>query len=172
MQGIYKIINRENGKYYVGSSVDIDERWKQHLQKLNSGTHINPKLQASWNLHSSASFEFVVVEQFDGLSRKMLLEIEQKYLDIAKTEKSKTYNIKFVANGWDWDSEFLMNSILRGKNHKNYDHSVYTFLHVSTGEEFTGTRCDFYKKYGLEKKSVRKLVEGIFSQTSGWTLVT
>jgi len=34
VQGIYKIINKNNGKYYVGSSVDIKERWNEHRRNL------------------------------------------------------------------------------------------------------------------------------------------
>lgn len=33
MVGIYKITNKANGKIYVGQSIDIKERWKQHRWK-------------------------------------------------------------------------------------------------------------------------------------------
>ena len=33
MIGIYKITNNINGKIYIGQSIDIKERWKQHLYK-------------------------------------------------------------------------------------------------------------------------------------------
>ena len=38
VSGIYKIINKVNGKYYVGSSNDIlgaGGRWKEHINGLN-----------------------------------------------------------------------------------------------------------------------------------------
>ena len=31
MIGIYKIQNKLNGKIYVGQSVDIERRWKEHI---------------------------------------------------------------------------------------------------------------------------------------------
>ena len=31
MIGIYKITNKLNGKVYIGQSVDIDTRWRQHI---------------------------------------------------------------------------------------------------------------------------------------------
>jgi hypothetical protein len=39
--GIYKITNVNSGKVYVGQSVDIAERWKQHIKrgtKCETGT--------------------------------------------------------------------------------------------------------------------------------------
>ena len=34
--GIYKITNHVNGKIYIGRSIDIDFRWKQHLREKKS----------------------------------------------------------------------------------------------------------------------------------------
>lgn len=33
VSGIYKIVNVNSGKVYVGQSVDIAERWKQHIKR-------------------------------------------------------------------------------------------------------------------------------------------
>ena len=49
MIGIYKIENKVNGKVYIGQSVNIKKRWKQHKYELNSNNHVNKHLQASWN---------------------------------------------------------------------------------------------------------------------------
>ena len=32
--GIYEIVNKVNGEKYVGQSVDIYKRWKQHRNEL------------------------------------------------------------------------------------------------------------------------------------------
>lgn len=34
--GIYKITNNINGKIYIGQSIDIERRFKQHLKKSNT----------------------------------------------------------------------------------------------------------------------------------------
>ncbi len=102
VSGIYKIINKIDGKYYVGSSKNInvgsDCRFKSHLRYLKSNNHSNDYLQYAWNKHKKDSFEFKIVEVVD-INNQILLEIEQKYLDIAKNEKQKTYNLCFTANG-------------------------------------------------------------------------
>lgn len=35
--GIYKITNLVNGKFLVGSSINIQRRWKEHVWRLNKG---------------------------------------------------------------------------------------------------------------------------------------
>jgi group I intron endonuclease len=94
--GIYKITNRVNGKYYVGSSKHIDDRWVEHIKELNKNVHKNDYLQRSWNKYGGNNFSFVVVEK---IPIKELLIIEQKYLDIAYVEQDKCYNLNFESNG-------------------------------------------------------------------------
>lgn len=88
--GIYKIINKVNGKYYVGSSNNIKVRWKNHIKTLNKNIHKNPHLQSAWNKYGSDNFIFNIVEL---CSLENLTEIEQKYLDIAHQNKQTNYNI-------------------------------------------------------------------------------
>ena len=92
--GIYKIVNISNGKYYVGSSNDIEWRTYNHFRKLKLRKHENPHLQSAWNLYGESMFEVVVVEK---IARGSLLLTEQKYLDVAKTDRMKCYNQTFVA---------------------------------------------------------------------------
>jgi group I intron endonuclease len=84
--GVYQIKNLVNGKIYIGSSVTLSVRYSTHLKNLRQGTHVNPKLQSSWNKHGETSFEFSVLEYCDP---KETFEMEQSYIDILKP----TYNI-------------------------------------------------------------------------------
>ena len=100
MIGIYKIINTTNNKYYVGSSMNIERRWKSHNKHLRGNYHENDHLQKSWNKYGSNVFKFVIIEQFSNecLKKELLVE-EQKWLDIAIKERNKTYNLTFIAGG-------------------------------------------------------------------------
>lgn len=64
--GIYKITNVESGKVYVGQSVDIAERWKQHIKrgtKCDVGTMAGASLyDAMWN-EGVWNFSFQVLEE-------------------------------------------------------------------------------------------------------------
>jgi group I intron endonuclease len=95
ISGIYKIINQTNDKYYVGSSTNISHRWHEHKRILRRNCHDNPHLQNAWNRYEEPNFIFSVIE---GVSISNLLNVEQKYLDIAKSESDKCYNISFVSD--------------------------------------------------------------------------
>ena len=93
MVGIYKIINKTNGKYYVGSSNNIKGRWWNHKYQLSNNKHPNPHLQSSWNKYGKNNFDFIVIEE---LLPTKLIKVEQSYLDIANNEKKKCYNTSFI----------------------------------------------------------------------------
>lgn len=89
--GIYKILNTKNGKFYVGSSKDILDRWRRHCSELRKNTHPNKHLQFAWNKYGESSFELNILEECDVNS---LLEREQYYLDSTKcTNRTMGYNI-------------------------------------------------------------------------------
>lgn len=48
--GIYCITNLKSGKRYVGQSVHISERIKQHMHKLKKGIHGNKRMQADYKV--------------------------------------------------------------------------------------------------------------------------
>ena len=91
--GVYKIINRLNGKYYVGSSNRIQRRLCEHRRKLTHNIHDNPHLQSAWNKYGEFNFEFTALEE--SQTPKVL---EQQYLDVAKNEPNKCYNTSFIVD--------------------------------------------------------------------------
>ena len=96
VSGIYKIINKVNGKYYVGSSKDIHHRWiANHRKELMHQYHSNDHLQKAWNKYGRDSFELVIVDRIEVSSLKV---VEQKYLDIAKSERDRCYNMNFLSD--------------------------------------------------------------------------
>lgn len=88
--GIYKILNKVNGKFYIGSAVDIENRWRRHKHDLNKNNHHNIYLQKGWNKYWNVSFEFTIIEACD---KENLLIREQFWLDWAKPE----YNLSPTA---------------------------------------------------------------------------
>lgn len=92
--GIYKIVNIKNNKIYIGSSKNIENRWKEHTTSLRRNKHINCILQRAWNKYGEDSFEFQTLE---NCSQEQLFEREQYYIDELKPE----YNIGLSAFGGD-----------------------------------------------------------------------
>jgi group I intron endonuclease len=94
MIGIYAIKNNITKFMYVGSSKNIESRWKRHQHDLACGTHHNTHLQRAWNKYGSAAFEWEVLQE---CNIEFLLEQEQKLLD----SENNLYNIGKVARGGD-----------------------------------------------------------------------
>lgn len=88
--GVYKIVNKINGKYYIGSSTNINQRWYNHRCELRKNRHGNQYLQNAWNKYGESNFEFIIVELTDFNNR---LNIEQTYLDICRDNRNISYNI-------------------------------------------------------------------------------
>lgn len=65
LPGIYAIVNKVNGYRYVGQATDMNKRTRDHIRKLEAGTHRTSKkrlLQEAWQKFGSSSFEIVVLE--------------------------------------------------------------------------------------------------------------
>ena len=93
--GIYQIRCVPNGKIYIGSSVDIRERWSQHRWSLRRGQHQNRFLQRAWNKYGEAHFELSVLEFVDMPD---LLRAEQAWIDKSGcANKNIGFNISPVA---------------------------------------------------------------------------
>jgi group I intron endonuclease len=83
--GIYLIRNNANGKLYIGSSKDMNARWRNHKSELNRKKHTNSYLQHSWDKYGESSFSFEYLEECIA-TREILIEREQYYLDSLRPE--------------------------------------------------------------------------------------
>lgn len=103
VSGIYKIVNKIDGKYYVGSSKNIYKRWKAHIRSLNGNYHTNDYLQSAWKKYGNSAFEFIIIEITNDEETFLF---EQKYLDVAKLEQDKCYNLNFEVSAVIMLSEY------------------------------------------------------------------
>lgn len=79
--GIYKITNTNSGKVYIGSSINIEQRHKDHLYLLKSNKHHSKDLQQSYNrTKNKAVFQFEVIEEVKD--RYDLTVREQYYINL------------------------------------------------------------------------------------------
>lgn len=65
MIGIYKITNRINGNSYIGLSVDIERRWKAHLQRYKDSTNkeYEKVLYKAFRKYGIENFDFTIIEE-------------------------------------------------------------------------------------------------------------
>jgi group I intron endonuclease len=94
---IYRIRNVTNGKFYVGSTVNTQERFRTHRKKLRTGKHHCAHLQAAWNKYGEDCFKFEVVEVVVGQD---LQAVEDEWLT-KYVGKPECYNVG-LRSGAPW----------------------------------------------------------------------
>ena len=93
--GIYSITCTINGRIYLGSSINLKKRWKEHQHGLENNRHFNLRLQSDWNLYGSKAFQFRVLI-CHNLSKYKLLKLESLFIQNYWDEQ-QCYNVAFNA---------------------------------------------------------------------------
>lgn len=61
--GVFQIRNVQNGKVFLGSSVDLDAIWNRNRLQLNVGSHPNSGLQKDWKAIGEANFSYEILSE-------------------------------------------------------------------------------------------------------------
>lgn len=89
--GIYKITNLTNGMCYVGQSVDISNRWKQHIKRgIGAEAPTKNKLYPAMAEFGVENFSFEIIEECE----KELLDKKEDYWQEFFKAKEFGYSIK------------------------------------------------------------------------------
>ena len=92
---IYIIQNMINGKYYLGSTKNVQVRKTKHFRELRNNSHHSILLQRAVNKYGIENFEFIIIEtSFDYFKR------EQELLD--NLDFKDSYNVSSSATGGDF----------------------------------------------------------------------
>jgi group I intron endonuclease len=92
VSGVYQVVNTKSSKRYIGSSMNIEKRFRIHVQQLKSGKHHSLLLQEAYKIFGESAFTVEVLEE---CSKDLLLIKEQEWLD--KSDKSTLYNVSFTS---------------------------------------------------------------------------
>lgn len=77
--GIYAIQNLDNGRIYVGGSVDVDRRVKVHQAHLARGQSDNPRIRQDIITYGPTVFRISILQR--TFSTQELAELEQLWAD-------------------------------------------------------------------------------------------
>lgn len=162
MQGIYQIRNIKNNKLYIGSSKDIEKRWKQHLAQLKKGNHHSSKLQNSYNHAKDKNiFEFSVIEEI--IDNNKLKEREQYYIDLFNS-----YHVGY--NCCEKTDEFSIKHTLKYQKKKNdkilledyYNEFIKIYkqdnIIIGYGKTFIDRLLDKYYKKDVYKNIIEMIM--------------
>lgn len=64
--GVYGLRNKINGKWYIGQSTDIYDRWKNAYEKLKCKNQ--PKIYQALSKYGYKNFERIIIEQCDSVN--------------------------------------------------------------------------------------------------------
>jgi group I intron endonuclease len=113
--GIYRIKNTANGKFYIGSSVNIEYRYYMHLFLLRHNRHCNNYLQNAFIKYGEDAF---VLDIMRACAKEDLIKLEQYYMDILHPE----YNLLPFAGrstGYIRSEEYRAKLSMAAKGNKN-----------------------------------------------------
>ena len=92
MYQIYKITNQKNGMVYVGSSIEVERRWRQHKEaSVNENDHhYNYPLMIAFREFGIANFTFEVVDTLP--TWEAMIEAEHNWIVKENCVKPNGYN--------------------------------------------------------------------------------
>ena len=96
---IYKIINKENGKFYIGSTIDIKKRKRAHLEQLKNGKHHCFHLQRAYEKYGKEIFE-LTYKEIEIDNEDVLRLLEERYINYC-WNSGKLYNVSKKGCGGD-----------------------------------------------------------------------
>lgn len=134
--GIYVIINKINGKKYIGKSNDIGRRWREHSKKTTKETHIDKAI----NKYGKKNFILFLLEQVDDLSKLN----EREIFYIHKTGAEKDINYYNHSSGGDGFEAGAKNPMF---NKKGKDCINYGRIHTEESKKKMSENHVDYKGY-------------------------
>jgi group I intron endonuclease len=151
--GVYQIRCIPTGKIYVGSAVDLRDRWYRHCRSLLRGKHRNRYLQNAWDKYGEESFEFEILEYVDV---SHLLHAEQEWIDSTGcTDKTIGFNLYIIA----------------GSPGETFSQTWEGFIDPNGNEVIITNLQDFCRKNRLSFNAMHRLAKGQskLKGHKGWT---
>lgn len=153
---IYKIVNKTNGKIYIGQTIqNFSKRVRSHKSHLKCGVHHNSLLQRAYDKYGIGIFEFQVIEKCDV---DLLDEREKYWIEYYKTTDRK-FGYNFESGGnvnkkhhQETIEKFIENS--RGKNNKLTPNEVKTIKQLIIDKEAI---TEISKKFGVSVDCISKI---------------
>lgn len=92
MYQIYKITNQKNGMVYIGSSIEVERRWRQHKEaSINEKDHhYNYPLMIAFREFGIANFTFEVIDTLP--TWEAMIEAEHNWIIKENCVKPNGYN--------------------------------------------------------------------------------
>lgn len=155
--GIYKIINKITGDFYIGScSNNFKKRFQDHcrryeIYKLNSTKNFHPKLWNAYDKYGIENFAIEIIEVLSGKSHEEILKREEFFIHFLKP----IYNISLYPTvggkpnlgkklNDEWKEKIKEKSLL-------YHHSEETLKKVANNNKMNAVKLKMINENTLEE---------------------
>lgn len=196
VSGVYQITCLANDRFYIGSSVNVGNRFSEHLSHLKSNQHHSAHMQRAWNKYGPHQFVFKLLELVE---EDRLLEREQWYLDeyrpfdkeigfntlelagrntgLVMSEKTKEkLRQKALGRRVSEGTKIFLREIWTAAHEERTERSIEERgvefdIKSPTGEiiHVKGMR-QFARDHNLDHSQMRRLLNGEHQEVKGWTL--
>lgn len=126
--GVYKIENTITGDFYIGSSIDVKRRWREHKRPSVWNRYSKHPLYSDMQKYGVDKFDFQILAEVEI---EQLKETEQEFIEMLKP----TYN-NINAKGWD---------VKRYKEHRKeyYKEYQYSDKYKEHRKEYRNQLCSY-----------------------------
>lgn len=93
--GIYSIENIINGKKYIGQSVHLEKRRREHFNHFKTKTHKNPYFQKAFNKYGEEAFIFKILIYCEPFE---MTRYEQALVDLYGKDNLYNLSLKCVTS--------------------------------------------------------------------------
>lgn len=158
LSGIYRILNKINGNCYIGSSLNVEKRYKHHLSTLRHNSSRCSILQKAFNKYGEDNFEFQVIlcckpEYRLYYEQQLIRELNSQYDVFTNVSDSPLRQFTFTEQ-----SKLKMSIAHKGKNYQNSINTTYHWqIKVEFFQKNLKTKLEKLNKIQLlVKKPLRK----------------
>lgn len=158
LSGIYRILNKINGNCYIGSSLNVEKRYKHHLSTLRHNSSRCSILQKAFNKYREDNFEFQVIlcckpEYRLYYEQQLIRELNSQYNVFTNVSDSPLRQFTFTEQ-----SKLKMSIAHKGKNYQNSINTTYHWqIKVEFFQKNLKTKLEKLNKIQLSvKKPLRK----------------
>ena len=158
LSGIYRILNKINGNCYIGSSLNVEKRYKHHLSTLRHNSSRCSILQKAFNKYGEDNFEFQVIlcckpEYRLYYEQQLIRELNSQYNVFTNVSDSPLRQFTFTEQ-----SKLKMSIAHKGKNYQNSINTTYHWqIKVEFFQKNLKTKLEKLNKIQLlVKKPLRK----------------
>ena len=156
---IYMIINRINGKKYIGQTINFNYRRKRHFRDLRKQRHYNKYLQNSFNKYGEDFFNIKIIEE--NVKKENLSQKEMYWIDFFDTYNGEGYNL--TPGGEKVYGEY---NPMHGVSLSEEEHGMYGKTHSQESRrKISKNHADVSGKnnpmYGTKRPDVKERVSGI-----------